>query len=85
MKRRNKEEKIEEARALLWEVKLEEQKERQKETDKINQHFCLCGHVRGNHGKSLSINFTDGMCIECKCRGFQYSISKNEPPQSFTG
>lgn len=79
------EQKIAKAKQLLFEVKQDELAKRRKENDAKQEHLCLCGCKRGRHGKSHSINFTDGGCIDCKCMGFQYSLSKNEPPLSITG
>ena len=44
------------------------QKEEQKE--KINNDRCKCGHIRGSHGKSHSINYTEGVCKKCHCKNF---------------
>lgn len=79
-----KEQKLEKAKKLLFEVKQEELAERRKENDAKQDHLCICGHIRRQHGKSHSINFTDGYCVDCKCNGFQYSISKNEQKQRIT-
>jgi hypothetical protein len=31
---------------------------------------CQCGHIRKKHGKSLSINYTEGKCLKCECKHF---------------
>lgn len=65
-----KEQKIEMAKKLLWEVAEEERMERNKELQKLEKDNCKCGHQRKRHGKSHSINYTEGMCQDCKCKGF---------------
>lgn len=79
-----KEDKLKKAKQLLFEVKQQELAELRKENDTKHSHYCICGHVRRQHGASHSINFTDGPCMECDCMGFQYSLSKNEPKQRIT-
>ena len=32
--------------------------------------LCECGHERKHHGKSQSINYTDGKCTKCLCEHF---------------
>lgn len=31
---------------------------------------CKCGHKHDRHGKSFSINFSAGLCKDCKCKNF---------------
>lgn len=31
---------------------------------------CVCLHARKLHGKSYSINYTDGHCTTCNCKNF---------------
>lgn len=73
----NKGKKLETAKKLLWEVKQEEIKEMQENNDKIKNHICICNHKRERHGKSYSINYTDGFCQDCDCGWFDYSVSLN--------
>jgi len=36
----------------------------------IENDVCVCNHTRHFHGKSTSINYTEGRCSECKCQNF---------------
>lgn len=42
---------------------------------------CKCGHQRNSHGRSDSINYTEGACFvgTCKCKHFMFddSVGKN--------
>ncbi len=69
--------KIEQLKQLLWEVKVLEDEINSEnkqfvveEQKKLNAHKCKCLHTRSRHGKSLSINYTDGACQSCKCENF---------------
>lgn len=42
--------------------------------DKYKNDLCQCKHKRKYHGKSLSINFTDGKCEKCNCKNFIIKI-----------
>lgn len=71
------EEKREKLRTLLFEVKnlheeisKEESELARSEKEVRKYDLCYCGHERKQHGHSLSVNYTDGACIECKCQHF---------------
>lgn len=38
--------------------------------EKQSHDICQCGCERRYHGKSSSINFTEGKCSICKCKNF---------------
>lgn len=39
---------------------------------------CICNHTRHFHGKTTSINYTDGKCSECGCQHFQIKGIKED-------
>lgn len=41
-----------------------------KKPDNLAADICQCGCERRYHGKSHSINFTEGKCSICKCENF---------------
>lgn len=43
--------------------------EKPKKLDYSN-NVCKCLHARKLHGKSFSINYTEGKCSACNCRNF---------------
>jgi hypothetical protein len=59
--------KVQEARRLLVEAERELRNEARQEAAK---HLCECGHERQEHGPSYSINYTEGICKQCKCLHF---------------
>lgn len=59
-----------EAKQLEREIQEEELRIKKEFRDKTDKDLCECGHARHRHGKSTSINYTDGACIDCKCRNF---------------
>ena len=40
--------------------------------EKIDNDLCKCGHIRKEHGKSFSINYSDGGCGVKKCKCINY-------------
>jgi len=40
------------------------------EKKEVKNDMCRCGHERKHHGKSSSINYTEGKCRKCWCQGF---------------
>ena len=38
--------------------------------EKLSHDICKCGCERRYHGKSSSINYTEGKCSVCKCENF---------------
>jgi hypothetical protein len=69
------EEKVREARRLMFEVTQERISARKLKTD--NQS-CECGHKRNEHSASYSINYTEGFCSKCKCEHFLLSEKPKE-------
>ena len=47
-----------------------------KTVDDHSEDECFCKHIRKQHGKSTSINYTEGMCGECDCRNFIMGVDK---------
>lgn len=45
---------------------------RDREREVVRRHMCCCGHERRHHGKSFSVNYTDGACIKCGCHNFLF-------------
>lgn len=39
---------------------------------------CECLHARKYHGKSTSINYTEGKCSKCNCQNFQMKRIKED-------
>ena len=44
--------------------------------NKMENDFCKCEHERKLHGKSHSIDYTQGKCSECQCEGFMIDNNK---------
>lgn len=63
------EEKIKEAKRLLNEATVEIRKREKLERSRDR---CVCGHARGKHCVSYSINYTEGFCMHkgCGCKWF---------------
>jgi hypothetical protein len=40
------------------------------EKKEVKNDMCRCGHERKHHGKSSSINYTEGKCRKCECENF---------------
>lgn len=59
--------KVKEARQLIREAEMEINIDRKKD---IGNQICVCGHTRSEHGPSLSINYTEGICDDCDCMNF---------------
>jgi len=41
-----------------------------KEETRLKDDVCECGHTREFHGKSHSINYTQGRCEKCDCKNY---------------
>jgi hypothetical protein len=59
-----------EAKQLEKDICVLMREEVDKKRAKKDLDLCGCGHDRSRHGKSLSVNYTDGACQDCKCRNF---------------
>lgn len=43
----------------------------------VEYDLCECGHERKHHGKSKSINYTEGKCSKCQCDNFVIDNKSN--------
>ena len=43
----------------------------------VENDLCECGHERKYHGKSKSINYTEGKCNQCDCENFVIDSRSN--------
>ncbi len=50
-----------------------------KEQEKFKDDVCKCLHARKLHGKSNSINFTEGRCSSCNCMNFMIKDNSFTP------
>ena len=50
---------------------------RPSDNQKSTEELCECGHARQYHGKSHSINYTEGKCMKCKCEHFVIDNQSN--------
>jgi hypothetical protein len=60
-------EKIQEARRLMFEVSAERKALAKAEKDNL---LCKCFHKHSDHSESYSINYTAGFCSKCDCEHF---------------
>lgn len=71
----NEDPRIVEARRLMREVDRDTENRRK---ESLSKDLCICLHPRANHGKSYSINFTEGFCNQCSCRHFIMNLSQHK-------